>query len=120
MSKNETLENALKEIMTHIRAISNLEQEIDERWGVTLRVSEIYPPVHNCGTGDIVVRRGLEAVSEALGEDMKESPYSAHTRLVKHYGIEYRQYADDRTKTFVKAWKQPPKVVIVEDDEHGS
>ena len=32
-------------------------------------------------------------------------------------GIEFRQYADDKTKTFVKAFGEPPKVRIVEDSE---
>lgn len=118
--KQETLETAIKEIMRHIRCISNLEQEIDEKWGVRLRAGFIYPPGNNMGcTADINVQRGLEAVAEAVGKEVKTSAYSRYTRELRYYGIEFRQHADDRSKTFVKAGCQPPKVQIVEDDDEN-
>lgn len=114
--KPETLETALKEMMRHIRCIGNLEQEIDEKYGVRLRAGFIYPPGNNMGcTADIQVIRGLEAVAEALGKEVKTSAYSRYTRELRYYGIEFRQHADDRSKVFVKAGCQPPKVQIVEE-----
>ena len=118
--KPETLETALKEMMRHIRCIGNLEQEIDEKWGVRLRAGFIYPPGSSMGcTADVNVQRGLEAVAEAVGKEVKTSAYSRYTRELRYYGIEFRQHADDRSKTFVKAGCQPPKVQIVEDDDEN-
>ena len=61
--------------------------------------------------------RGLEEIEKALGKEAKYSSYSRLTKELRHYGIEFRQSADDRTKVFVKAGQKPPKVVIVEDAE---
>ena len=111
---HDTLDGALRELMRMIRAIGNLEQEIDEKWGVSLKTGFINPP---CGyrTGDVYVRRGLEAIEEALGEKAKTSDWSRYTRELRHYGVVFQQTADDKTKVFVKAGKEPPKIQIVED-----
>ena len=118
--KEETLETALKELMRHIRCISHLEKEIDEKWGVRIRTGFIYPPNTNWDyTGECHVVRGLEEIEKALGKEAKYSSYSRLTKELRHYGIEFRQSADDKTKVFVKAGKNPPKVVVVEDTEDG-
>lgn len=118
--KPETLEQALKELMQHIRCISVLEKEIDEKWGVRIRTEFIYPPntSWDC-TGECHVVRGLEEIEKSLGKEAKYSSYSRLTKELRHYGIEFRQSADDKTKVFVKAGKNPPKVVVVEDTEDG-
>lgn len=116
--KPGTLETDLKELMRHIRAISDLEQRINDEWGVTLRTS--YISAKNSGwlnKADVWVNRGLEAIEEALGEKAKTSNFSRYTRVLRHYGVEFRQTADYKTKVFLKAWKDPPKVQIVEDGE---
>ena len=112
--KNETLEMALKELMRHVRIIADLEKEIDEKWGVRLVTGFIPSNIDNA-KGDINVRRGIEAIGEALGEDVKFSNYSRYTKELRHHGIQFRQYADDKTKTFVKAGCEPPKVQIVDE-----
>lgn len=114
MTKHETLELALKELMRHIRIIADLEKEIDDKWGVRL-VTGFIPSNINNANGDINVRRGIEAVSEALGEEIKDAKYSRYTKELRHRGIHFTQYADDRTKTFVKAGCEPPKIQIVEE-----
>lgn len=68
-------------------------------------------------TADINVRRGIEAIEKALGKKAEYSGYSRLTKELRHYGIEFRQFADDRTKTFVKAGCKPPKVVLVDEDD---
>ena len=113
---NETLQDALKELMRHIRAISGLEQEINEKWGVRMRTGFINPP-GGYNTADVYVNRGLEAVAEALGGTVKQCDWSRYTRELRHYGVVFSQSADDRTKVFVKAGQEPPKVRIVEEDE---
>lgn len=119
-AKPETLEETLKELMRHIRCISHLEKEIDEKWGVRIRAGFIYPPNTNWDyTGECHVVRGLEEIEKALGKEAKYSSYSRLTKELRHYGIEFRQSADDKTKVFVKAGKNPPKVVVVEDTEDG-
>lgn len=110
----ETLEAALKELMRHVRIIAELEKEIDAKWGVRL-VAGFIPSNIDSAKGEINVRRGIEAVSEALGEEVKLSCYSRYTKELRHRGIHFTQYADDRTKTFVKAGCEPPKVQIVEE-----
>lgn len=112
--KCETLEMTLKELMRHIRIIADLEKEIDEKWGVRL-VTGYIPSNIDHAKGDINVRRGIEAVGEALSEEIKLSRYSRYTKELRHHGIQFTQYADDRTKTFVKAGCEPPKVQIVEE-----
>ena len=114
----ETLEAAIKELMQHIRCISNLEEEIDEKWGVRIRTGFIYPPntKWEC-TADCNVVRGLEEIEKALGKEANQSGCFHSTRELRHYGIEFRQHADDKTKVFVKAGCQPPKVRFVEDTE---
>ena len=112
--KHETLEMALKELIRHVRIIADMEKEIDEKWGVRL-VTGYIPSNIDKAKGDINVRRGIEAVAEALGEEVKFSSYSRYTKELRHRGIQFMQYADDRTKTFVKAGCEPPKVQIVED-----
>ena len=112
--KPETLEASLKELMRHIRIIAGLEKEIDEKWGVRL-VTGFIPSYIDNASGDVSVRRGIEAVGEALGEEVQLSKYSRYTKELRHHGIHFTQYADDRTKTFVKAGCEPPKVQIVEE-----
>lgn len=112
--KSETLEMALKELMRHVRIIADLEKEIDEKWGVRL-VSGFIPSHIDNATGEINVRRGIEAIGEALSGEVKISNYSRYTKELRHRGIQFRQYADDRTKTFVKAGCEPPKVQIVDE-----
>lgn len=122
MKRNEpeTLESALKELMKHIRAISNLEQQIDEKWGVRLRTGFITAKNRAwLNTADVWVDRGLEAIEEALSEKAKESDFSRYTRVLRHYGVVFQQTADDKTKVFVKAGKEPPKIRIVEEDENA-
>lgn len=112
----ETLEEALKQVMHHIRMINGLENMINEKWGVTL-VAGFIPSFVGDAKGEINVRRGMEEIEKALGKESKLSQYSRYTRELRYCGIQFTQYADDRTKTFVKAGCQPPKVRIVEDTE---
>lgn len=110
-----TLEEALKELMSHIRAINTLEQTINENWGVKL-ISGYIPGVCGDAQGEINVRRGMEEIEKALGKEAKAENYFYNRKCLRHYGVEFIQYADDKTKTFVKAFGKPPKVQIVEDD----
>ena len=110
-----TLEEYLKELMRHIRIISNLQDTIDEKFGVNMVTGFIYKP-GNYQTADINVRRGIEEIEKALGKKAEYSSYSRTTKELRHYGIEFRQFADDRTKTFVKAGCKPPKVVLVDEE----
>ena len=114
----ETLEEALKQVMHHIRMINGLENMINEKWGVLL-VAGFIPSYVGDAKGEINVRRGIEEIEKALGKESKLSTYSRYTKELRHWGIQFTQYADDRTKTFVKAGCQPPKVRIVEDTEDG-
>ena len=114
MNNPETLEGALKEMMRLIRKINVLQQEINENWGVRLTTTAIPGHIDNA-TGEVAVRRGLEEIEKALGKEAKKDDYF-DMRKLRYQGIEFRQYADEKTKTFVKAFGQPPKVVIVEDD----
>lgn len=114
----ETLEEALKQVMHHIRMINGLENTINEKWGVLLMAGFI-PSYVGDAKGEINVRRGIEEIEKALGKESKLSTYSRYTKELRHWGIQFTQYADDRTKTFVKAGCQPPKVRIVEDTEDG-
>ncbi len=110
----DTLEGALKELIRHIRAINDLEKTIDENWGVRL-VAGFIPGLAGDNRGEVNVRRGIEEVEKALGREAKPSDYSRYTKELRHNGVNFIQYADDRTKTFVKAGCKPPKVVFVED-----
>lgn len=112
--KYETLEAELKELMRHVRIIADLEEEIDKKWGVRLKTGFIPSNIDNA-KGEIYVRRGIEAIGEALGDEVKLSSYSRYTKELRHHGIKFTQYADDRTKTFVKAGCEPPKVQIVDE-----
>lgn len=114
----ETLEEALKQVMYHIRMINGLENTINEKWGVLL-VAGFIPSYVGDAKGEINVRRGIEEIEKALGKESKLSTYSRYTKELRHWGIQFTQYADDRTKTFVKAGCQPPKVQIVEDTDDG-
>ena len=115
--KNEpaTLEEALKELMRLIRKINGLEHEINEKWGVRM-IAGYIPGRVNDAKGEVNVRRGMEEIEKALGKEAKTSQYSVTTKELRYQGIEFRQYADERTRTFVKAFGEPPKVRIVEDD----
>ena len=116
--KTETLETALKELIRHIRDINELENLIDEKWGVRL-IAGFIPGYVGDSKGEVNVRRGIEEIEKALGRETRLSDYSRYTKELRHNGIKFIQYADDKTKTFVKAGCQPPKVRIVEDTEDG-
>ena len=111
----ETLEAALKEVIRHVRAINELEQEIDGTWGVRLVTSMIPGYIGDNSRGEINVRRGIEEIEKAFGKEAKLDPYIVRLKELRHNGIRFVQYADDKTKVFVKAGKEPPKVVIVEE-----
>lgn len=113
--KNEpaTLEEALKELMALIRKINSLEKAIDDQWGVRL-VCGYIPGIANA-SGEINVRRGMEEIEKALNEESKKDTFYRDVKILRHRGIEFRQYADEKTKVFVKAGCEPPKVQIVED-----
>jgi hypothetical protein len=114
-TENMTLEEALKELMRLIRKINSLEKQIDDTWGVRL-VAGYIPGMVGDEKGEVNVRRGIEEIEKALGKEAKIEPYFPNTKKLRVYGVEFRQYADDKTKTFVKAGKEAPKVRIVEDD----
>lgn len=111
-----TLEEALKELMRLIRQINSLEKQINDTWGVRL-VAGYIPGMIGDAKGEVNVRRGIEEIEKALNKEAKTENWLHNVKTIRYQGIEYRQYADDKTKTFVKAWKEPPKVRIVEDDE---
>lgn len=111
-----TLEEALKELMRLIRQINSLEKQIDDTWGVRL-VAGYIPGMIGDAKGEVNVRRGIEEIEKALNKEAKTENWLHNVKTLRYQGIEYRQYADDKTKTFVKAGKEPPKVRIVEDDE---
>lgn len=114
--KPETLETALKELIRHIRDINELENLIDEKWGVRL-IAGFIPGCVGDNKGEVNVRRGIEVIEKALGREARPSNYSRYTKELRHNGIKFIQYADDKTKTFIKAGGHPPKVRIVEEDE---
>ena len=105
----------LDDIGLMVRKINALEQDINEKYGVRMIAGHI-PGMIGDATGEVTVRRGMEEIEKALGKEAKIEPYFPNTKILRVYGIEFRQYADDRTKTFVKAGKESPKVQIVEDD----
>lgn len=110
----ETLEEYLKTIMSMARTMSDLAEETDKKYGVSMRI-EIRDK-HYMTPIDISLRRGMEEVEKALGEEAKtEKGWGTPVKRLKHYGVEFTQYADDKTKVFVKAGKEPPKVVIVDE-----
>ena len=114
MSRPETLEAALKELMSMIRKINILQKEINETYGVRVSTGFI-PGMFGDAAGDVNVRRGMEEIEKALGKEAKFDEYF-DLKVLRYQGIEYRQYADEKTKTFVKAFKEPPKVEIVDED----
>ena len=113
--KPESLETSLKELMQLVRKINALEHEIDEKYGVRM-VAGYIPGLIDNASGEITVRRGMEEIEKALGKEAKIEPYFPNIKKLRVYGVEFRQYADDKTKTFVKAFGKPPKVRIVDDD----
>lgn len=115
MKEYENLEGALKDLMSIVRKAKSLQQEIDSRFGVRLHISNVPGYATDC-SGEIIVRRGIEEIEKALGKEAKIDSYSVSTKFLRYQGIEFRQYADDRTRTFVRAWKEPPQVRIVEDE----
>jgi hypothetical protein len=112
----ETLETALKELMQLVRKINALEKDINDKYGVRI-IAGYIPGLIGDAKGEVTVRRGIEEIEKALGKEAKIEPYFPNTKKLRVYGVEFRQYADDKTKTFVKAGKEAPKVKIVEDDE---
>jgi len=111
-----TLQSALKELMQLVRKINALEKDINDKYGVRM-IAGYIPGMIGDATGEVTVRRGMEEIEKALGKEAKIEPYFPNIKKLRVYGIEFRQYADDKTKTFVKAFGEPPKVKIVEDDE---
>jgi len=118
MKSNEpsTLETDLKELMRLVRKINALEQDINEKYGVRM-IAGYIPGMIGEATGEVNVRRGMEEIEKALGKEAKIEPYFPNTKKLRVYGVEFRQYADDRTKTFVKAFREPPQVKIVDGSE---
>jgi len=112
----ETLETALKELMRLVRKINTLEKDINDKYGVRM-IAGYIPGMIGDATGEITVRRGIEEIGKALGKEARTEPYFPNTKKLRVYGVEFRQYADDKTKTFVKAFGEPPEVKIVEDGE---
>ena len=112
----ETLETALKELMRLVRKINTLEKDINEKYGVRMIAGHI-PGMIGDATGEVTVRRGMEEIEKEMGKEAKIEPYFPNVKILRVYGVEFRQYADDKTKTFVKAFGEPPKVKIVEDGE---
>lgn len=112
----ETLESALKELMQLVRKINALEKDINDKYGVRM-IAGYIPGMIGDATAEVTVRRGIEEIEKALGKEAKIEPYFPNIKELRVYGIEFRQYADDKTKTFVKAFMEPPKVKIVEDNE---
>lgn len=110
-----TLETDLKELMRLVRKISALEKDINEKYGVRM-IAGYIPGMIGDATGEITVRRGMEEIEKALNKEAKKEDFFTHIKTLRHQGIEFRQYADDKTKTFVKAFGKPPKVRIVDDD----
>ena len=118
MKSNEpsTLEADLKELMRLVRKINTLEKDINEKYGVRM-IAGYIPGLIGDATGEVTVRRGIEEIEKALGKRANIEPYFPNIKSLRVYGVEFRQYADDKTKTFVKAFGKPPKVKIVEDGE---
>ena len=115
-NKPESLESALKELMQLVRKINALEKDINEKYGVRM-IAGYIPGMIGDATGEVTVRRGIEEIEKALGKEAKIEPYFTNIKKLRVYGVVFRQYADDKTKTFVKAFREPPKVKIVEDNE---
>ena len=114
--ETESLETALKELMRLVRKINALENDINEKYGVRM-IAGYIPGLIGDATGEVTVRRGIEEIEKALGKEAKSVPYFPNIKSLRVYGVEFRQYADDKTKTFVKAFGKPPEVKIVEDSE---
>ena len=114
--KPESLETSLKELMQLVRKINALEKDINDKYGVRM-IAGYIPGMIGDATGEVTVRRGMEEIEKALGKEAKTEPYFPNIKKLRVYGVEFRQYADDKTKMFVKAFGEPPKVKIVEDDE---
>lgn len=108
--KSESLESAVKEIMSHMRQIDGIQKEIREKYGIRLTVQHIgffYQ------TGEICVRNGINEVAKALEKEVVRSKYSRDRKEFKHYGVEFYQYADDKTKHFTEANEEEPTVEYV-------
>ena len=112
--EQKTLRDMLAELMGMIRKIGRLQDEIDELYGV-----EMVPGIPKASEwgADIVLRRGMEEVEKALGVESVIAPYTNFLRELRYQDIRFAQYADDKTKVLTKAGKEPPKVVLVEEDE---
>ena len=114
-NRPETLEAALKEVIRHVRSINELEQAIDEAWGVKLVTGSIPGYIGDNTRGEINVRRGIEEIEKVLGKEAKQDSCIVRMKELRHNGIRFVQYADSKTKVFVKAGKEPPMVVIVDE-----
>lgn len=112
--EKKTLHDMLAEMISCIRKINKLQKEIDNLYGV--RMCTGFIPGLTQNGGDVNVRRGIEEIEKALGKEAKMSNYSVHTKELNHAGIRFTQYADNKTKVFVKAGKEPPKIMIVDED----
>lgn len=110
-----TLEADLKELMRLVRKINALEKDINDKYGVRM-IAGYIPGLIGDATGEVTVRRGIEEIEKALGKEAKTVPYFPNIKKLRIYGVEFLQYADDKTKTFVKAFGEQPKVRIVDDD----
>ena len=108
--KLESLECALKDIMSYMRMIDGIQDEIREKYGIRLTAEHIGLFGE---TGQISVRNGIDKIAKELGHEVKISTYSRDRKEFKHYGVEFFQYADDKQKHFTEASEEKPKVEYV-------
>ena len=117
--EQKTLRDMLAELIGMIWKIGKLQDEINDLYGVEM-VTGI-PKASELGA-DIHLSRGIEEVEEALGVESVIAPYANFLRELRYQDIRFVQHADEKTKVFVKAGKEPPKVVLAkvvlaEEDE---
>ena len=104
-----TLENSLEKLMALVQDVKNLEAEINDLFGVDLIVNMISSGAR-C---EIITIRGIEEVEKALVRKSKLEPLERLYRTIDLKNeIRFVQYAVDKSKTFVKAWEEPPEFVL--------
>lgn len=108
--ESESLENDLLDIMSYMRLINRIQDGIKEKYGIGMMVMQIGGAFK---TGIIVMRNGIEEAAKALGEEPKHERYFGDSMTFRHYGVDFTQYADDKTKHFTKANEEKPKVEYV-------
>lgn len=108
--ESESLECDLKDIMSYMRLIDGIQDQIREKYGIRMMVMQIGGAFK---TGMICMRNGIEEVAKALGEEPKHERHFGDSMTFRHYGVDFTQYADDKTKHFTKANEEQPKVEYV-------